>query len=475
MEESIEAGRSSRRLLNVLLHYVRNLYNSTLVPLFMIRAEYPVLKEDNFLAKVRASTGFKLRIYNTTTRESIKATPIMFVLLDLCTGAHTVTEIIDQVSGKSGSLPEELVQTVENTLTELQEKGVIAMSRTLRKRTTIKEITLQYPLEAAQIEITNECNLSCLHCFNNSGNSHPRELTTEEILSVLDTLSAMGVFHITFTGGEPLLHPDVFAIVEHARKAPMSVDIFTNGTLITENMVRKFEKIGIRQFNISIDSVDEAVHDTFRGKKRALRRTLHAIKLLREAEFAVKISISLSQLNKDKIIDMLKYFKENNLTDFDVMPVRYSGRGVGGLAVSLDEYYRSLIEQFKYLKKEFPVGITKIREKKRESCSIGRDSVGIKSDGTVMTCPGCDKGPYLGNVRDIDLEEVWEDNKILEIIRNTTTQTDKMCKNCKYIDFCLGCIASAFSVEGTIRCYTPYACAFNRAYDEVIGFVNEGS
>jgi radical SAM protein with 4Fe4S-binding SPASM domain len=452
-----------------------NLYNYTIVPLFMIKAVYPLLKEDIALQKVRASIGFKLKIYNITTGESIKATPIMFVLLDLCTGTHTLTEIINQVSGQPGNPPEELIHVVENTLTELHEKGVISMSKTPRQGSKIKEISLQYPLEAAQIEITNRCNLQCLHCFNNSGIPRSNELTTKEILSLLDTLSAMGVLHVTFTGGEPFMHPDVFTIIEHARKAPMSVDIFTNGTLITEDMVRKCKKIGIRQFNISVDSVDEAVHDRFRGKKGALRKTLHTIELLKEAGFAVKISISLSQLNKDKIVDMFKYFKENNLQDFDMMPVRYSGRGVSGLAVSLDEYYCSLIEQFTYLKKEFPDGITKIHERKQEACSIGRDSIGIKSDGTVIPCPGCDRGPYLGNVRDIDLKKVWEDCEMLGIIRNTTTQTDKTCKNCKYLRFCSGCIANAFSVEGRIRCYTPYSCVFNRAYDEVIGLIEEKS
>ena len=441
----------------------------------MVKAEYPLVKEDIALEKVRASTGFKLKIYNTTTKEGIKAMPIMFVLLDLCTGTHTITEIIDQVSGRPGNPPAELVQAVEDTLTELEKKGVISMSKNPRKGNKIREIAVQYPLEAAQIEITNSCNLRCLHCFNNSGIPHPNELSTEEILSLLDTLGGMGVFHVTFTGGEPLLHPDVFTIIECARKVPMSVDIFTNGTLINEDMVRKFKKIGIRRFNISVDSVDEVVHDTFRGKKGALKQTLHTINLLKEEGFAVKISISLNQLNKNKIIDILKYFKENNLTDFDVMPVRYSGRGVNGLAVSLDEYYHSLIEQFTYLKREFPEGITKIREKKQEGCSIGRDSIGIKSDGTVMPCPGCDRGPFLGNVRDIDLEKVWEDNKTLEIIRNTTTQTDKTCKNCKYLCFCLGCIANAVSVEGIIKCYTPYSCVLNRAYDEIIGLVKEKS
>ncbi len=439
----------------------------------MIRAEYPILKEDIFLAKVRAPTGFKMKIYNTTTNESIKATPAMFLILDLCTGDRTVTEIVDQLSSQSGEPSKELIQTITMTLKELQEKDIITFHKVPSKGPTIKEITLEHALEAAQVEITNECNLCCLHCFNNSGNPHPNEMSTEDILSLLDTLSSMGVFHITFTGGEPLLHPHVFKIIEHARRMPMSVDIFTNATLITEDIVERFKILGIRQFNISVDSIDETIHDTFRGKKGSLKRTLRAINLLCEAGFSVKLAISLNQYNKDRIIDILKYFKENNQTDFDTMPVRYSGRGVDGLSITLDEYYQNLVEQFTYLKKEFPEGITKIRRKKRKTCSIGRDSIGIKSNGTIIPCPGCDRGPDLGNVRDSNLEELWEENETLNVIRNTTTETDPMCMKCDYKDFCLGCIAASVSIEGTIRCFTPYACALNKAYEEVIGFSNE--
>lgn len=408
-----------------------------------------------------------MKIHDTTTKKDFRLTPDTVFLLTLCTGTNTVEEITNVLSEKSGEPVAELSHAVEKILAVLQEKGIIIMNKPY-KGTAKKEITMTYPLESAQIEITNTCNLACVHCFNNSGNPYPDELTTKEILSVLDSLSRMGVHHITITGGEPLVHPDIFKIVEHARKEPMSVDIFTNGTLITEDIIKKFKKIGINRFNISIDSVDEKIHDTFRGKKGALKKTVKAVHLLKEAGFSIKISVSLSQCNKKGFTDVLNYCKENDL-EIEILPVLSSGRGVKGLAVSPEEYYDRLVERFTYMKEGFLKGTFEIHEKMGEGCDIARNSIGIKADGTILACPGCDKEMGLGNVRDTDLRELWEDNETLELIRSTKARNDTECAHCKWLAFCEGCIAGAFSLERRLRCYYPYRCAVYRAYDAIFG------
>jgi len=433
-------------------------------------ARYPAVKEDIFFAEIETPTRVQVKIHDTATKKDFRLTPDTIFLLTLCTGTSTVEEITSTLSEKSGEPTRELSHPLEKILAKLQEKGIITMNETPRARTAQKEIAMKYPLESAQIEITNKCNLSCVHCFNNSGNPYPNELTTPEILSLLDTLSSMGVYHVTITGGEPLTHPDLFTIVEHARKEPMSVNIFTNGTLITEDIVRKFKKVGINRFNISIDSLDESIHDTFRGKKGVLKKTLKAVHLLRKAGFSIKISVSLSQWNKGCITDVLKYCKENNLQGVEILPVLYSGRGVKGLAVSPKEYYCALVERFTYMKEEFPEGIRKIHKKIEEECDIARNSICIKADGTILACPGCDKDMGLANVRDTSLKELWEEDETLEIIRSTKAKNDAECAHCKWLAFCEGCIAGAFTLERTVRCYYPYRCALYRAYDMIIGF-----
>lgn len=429
-----------------------------------------MLKEDIFFAKIYNDSEFQVKIHNTTTQKDFKATPDTIAFLDLCTG-NSVTEIINTLSERSGETFEDLSQSIEIILTALQEKGLILVRDTPGAGAKVKEIRLRYPLQSAQIEITNRCNLSCLHCYNDSGAPLPDELTTEEIFSVIDGLSSMGAYHVTLSGGEPLMHPDLFEIINYARKAPMSVDIFTNGALITEDTIEEFKKAQIRRFNVSIDSVDESIHDTFRGKKGALRKTLDAVELLKEAGFTLKFSICLSQLTKDGIIDIIRYFRDFNLPDFEIKPVRFSGRGVNGLAVSAEEYYHVLVDVFTYLKRDFPEAIPEICKKTKEACEIARNSIGIKADGTILPCPACDREMAVGNVRDTDLKKLWEGNETLEAIRNTTTENDSTCMKCRYKTYCVGCTAGGFSIGRTLRCCDPDVCTLYRAYDDVFQFL----
>lgn len=428
---------------------------------------YPAVHKDIFFAEIRTPLNVYVKIHNTATKKDFRLTPDTVSLLTLCTGGNTVEEIINSLSEMAGEPVEALSHPVETILAVLKEKGLIIMNDTPHSKTTKKEVTMKYPLESAQIEITNKCNLACVHCFNNSGDPYPDELTTKEILSLIDTLSCMGVYHITITGGEPLLHPDIFEIVEHAREKPMSVDIFTNATLITKEHVKKFKKVGINRFNISIDSVNEHIHDTFRGKKGALKKTLKAIHLLKEAGFSIKISFSLSQCTKECVTDVLDYCIENGL-EIEILPVIQSGRGIEGLAVSPQEYYCGLVERFTAMKRGLK-GTFNIHEKMEEGCDIARNSIGIKADGTVLACPGCDKDMGLGNVKNIHVKELWEDNETLKIIRSTKAKNDSECALCTWLAFCEGCIAGAFSLERTIQCYYPYRCCVYKAYDTVFG------
>jgi radical SAM protein with 4Fe4S-binding SPASM domain len=436
---------------------------------------FPVLKEDIFFARVHTPSSETI-IFDTTTQKNFESTPDTVALLELCTGFHSVDDIIGILSEQSGESCKKLTGEIRTFLSILEKKGVIRIAKEKKKKknnkkdTAIKEIYMKHPLDNAQIEITNTCNLSCIHCFNDSGSTHPAEMTTKEILSVIDQLSSMGAHQITLTGGEPFVYPDIFTIIEHARKAPMSVDIFTNGTLITEDTVKKLLKYGIRRFNVSLDSVDPSIHDEFRGKKGALQKTLDGISLLQEAGFAVKLVVSLSQYNKDSIIDILKYMKANTITDFDVLAVRYSGRGVTGISVSLDEFFQVLQQIFEYIKKEFPEACTEINEK-TGVCSIARNSIGIKSDGVILPCPGCNRDMGIGNIRDTNIKEAWETNKELEQIRGCTAQSDSICSQCEYTRFCKGCIAGAYLTHNELRCHDPYVCAQIKARNTIFEFL----
>jgi MoaA/NifB/PqqE/SkfB family radical SAM enzyme len=94
------------------------------------------------------------------------------------------------------------------------------------------------------IELTHRCNLACVHCYVNlpaaDREASRRELTTEEIETLLDELAAEGLLTLTLTGGEPLVRPDFPRIYRYAHEKGILVTVYSNATLITDAIVQLF-------------------------------------------------------------------------------------------------------------------------------------------------------------------------------------------------------------------------------------------
>jgi radical SAM protein with 4Fe4S-binding SPASM domain len=114
----------------------------------------------------------------------------------------------------------------------------------------------------AFVEVTNLCNLRCKHCYASSGYRRPNELTTPEILGLLDELADMGTLQVFLTGGELFAHRDAVEIVKHARSKPFHTQIFTNGLLLTDEKLAALPPG--TSFNISFDTADP--ERTVRGR-----------------------------------------------------------------------------------------------------------------------------------------------------------------------------------------------------------------
>lgn len=95
----------------------------------------------------------------------------------------------------------------------------------------------RYPLSGS-MELTERCNLSCVHCYINrpagSRAARAREMTSAQIVRTLDQMAEAGCLYLLLTGGEPLLRPDFPELYRHAKRAGMLITLFTNGTLLTD-------------------------------------------------------------------------------------------------------------------------------------------------------------------------------------------------------------------------------------------------
>ncbi|MFZ6017315.1 MAG: radical SAM protein [Nitrospirota bacterium] len=119
-------------------------------------------------------------------------------------------------------------------------------------------------------EVTSACNLRCIHCHVSSGESHPDELTTQEGFQLLSEITSIKEFRmLVLTGGEPLVHNDIFELINYGKKLGLRFVIATNGTLINEEIVLRLKENGVVGVAISLDSSIPQVHNSIRNHPRA--------------------------------------------------------------------------------------------------------------------------------------------------------------------------------------------------------------
>src|SRR5437667_10961948 len=93
---------------------------------------------------------------------------------------------------------------------------------------------------AAQIIPIRRCNLACRYCNEYDETSPP--VPTAEMLQRIDRLADLGLSSLTFSGGEPLLHPDLDRLIEHVRQRRMLAGVITNGFLLNQERIQRFNR-----------------------------------------------------------------------------------------------------------------------------------------------------------------------------------------------------------------------------------------
>ncbi len=174
---------------------------------------------------------------------------------------------------------------------------------------------------------TRACNLKCIHCYARAGQrSNDRELTTGQGLNLLDDLATFGVPVILFSGGEPLLRPDLTDLARHAVNRGIRAVISTNGILIDEKKAVLLKDADISYVGISLDGL-EKVNDRFRGMNGAFKMALNGIKNCHKAELKVGLRFTINKLNADQVPGIFDLLEEMDIERVCFYHLVYSGRG----------------------------------------------------------------------------------------------------------------------------------------------------
>ena len=175
-------------------------------------------------------------------------------------------------------------------------------------------------------EWTYACNLQCVHCLSSSGRRDPLELTTEEMFKIVDDLHDLGVFYVNIGGGEPMLRPDFFEVVEYCVSRAVGVKFSTNGGLMTADKARRLAAMDYVDVQISLDGIDEATNDAVRGEG-SHAKARRAMDHLRDARFGpFKISVVMTRDNVEQL-DGFEALAEAYGAELRLTRFRPSGRG----------------------------------------------------------------------------------------------------------------------------------------------------
>jgi MoaA/NifB/PqqE/SkfB family radical SAM enzyme len=147
-------------------------------------------------------------------------------------------------------------------------------------------------------EVTSACNLRCIHCHATADRPGKDELTTEEAKRFIDDLARVDEFRmLVYTGGEPLVRPDIFELLHHSKKAGLINVIATNGTLITEEVAFRLKDAGVATAAVSLDSWRDEVHDYVRGREGTFELAMRGIRAMKKAGIPLQINCTAMQYN----------------------------------------------------------------------------------------------------------------------------------------------------------------------------------
>jgi radical SAM protein with 4Fe4S-binding SPASM domain len=175
--------------------------------------------------------------------------------------------------------------------------------------------------------ITRTCNLRCVHCYSDSNAvQYPGELDWEQMQSVVADLASYQVPSLLLSGGEPMIHPRFFDLVDLASGAGLKLTISTNGTLITPEKAALLKAAKVAYVGISLDGIGP-VHDEFRRKEGAFDAAVRGFKNCHAVDQKTGLRLTLTRHNVENIEQILDFIEDQEIQRVCFYHLVPAGRG----------------------------------------------------------------------------------------------------------------------------------------------------
>jgi radical SAM protein with 4Fe4S-binding SPASM domain len=325
-------------------------------------------------------------------------------------------------------------------------------------------------LDYVQWDITSICNLKCLHCREKATlSSVADDLSLEEAKNLIDQIVAYQTHTLSIAGGEPLLSPIIWQVLEYARGKFKRLVVSSNGTTIDhETAIRLGEFVTTVQ--VSIDGANAETHDRMRGQGN-FAKAVQAIGFLQDAGVTVATRMTLHKGNSEEVREYVDLAQSLGLPDAYLRRVIPIGNAKKYGLVTLTaqelkkalgtaiEYGRSLsihVASADYFCQIAFNDVARAKAQKIQAmggqhiggCAIGHSSFYVMQNGVIVYCPYLPV--FCGDLRKETLELIWKNSPMMRVARSLRHNLKGKCAACEYKFACGGCRAYAHATTGDI-------------------------
>ena len=279
-------------------------------------------------------------------------------------------------------------------------------------------------------EVTYSCNSRCMSCQRWKKTENKKYLSFAEGKRLLAQLADINVPNISFTGGEPLLRPDIYALIAYAKSLEMTTSLSSNSLSINEKNVKRICRSGLDILYLSLDGGSPEIHDVLRGVQGSFEKTINAIQLIHaskeKSKPSVFVNITVNKKNVADLINIVKICKELDIDGITIQPVH----DFADLQLAIDDELRLnstdihvMNDQIEVLSREygrfFPIireyldnfetYVKNPNELYKYRCVAAYLTVEINPYGEVFPCPV--EFESMGNLREKSFKEIWYSKK----------------------------------------------------------------
>lgn len=329
------------------------------------------------------------------------------------------------------------------------------------------DIKIEPKLNFMWLELTEKCNLKCIHCYGDCGSNKEiydieskegkDKLKIDDWKTIISQGSEGGCDRIQFIGGEPtIFKSDLIELIGYARKKDFKeISVFTNATLIDSMFMDCFIENQVH-VHFSLYGQNAEIHDSITGIDESFNRTVNNIKLMKKNNIKVFVAVIIMKENQDYVEEIKNLIKELELDyrGYDVIRPVYKGdqnKHIPDKKEVIDKKYISS-PFFRTSTEKFNLN------KNWNNCWYGK--MAVTSTGDVIPCI-FERNMIISNIKDNSLQDILKSSKLEKYWGITKDDVD-VCKDCEYRYACNDCRPLALGVEGDMfakypRCkYDPY-------------------